>query len=35
MSTVTDMTIEQEAPAASAAGAPPRRAARTRNLRPV
>jgi ABC-2 type transport system ATP-binding protein len=35
MSTVTDMTIEQEAPAASAAGAPARLAARTRNLRKV
>lgn len=35
MSTVTGMTIESEAPAASAAGAPARLAARTRNLRKV
>ena len=35
MSTVTGMTIGQEAPAVSAAGAPARLAARTRNLRKV
>jgi ABC-type multidrug transport system ATPase subunit len=35
VSTVADMTIGQEAPAASAAGAPARLAARTRNLRKV
>jgi ABC-2 type transport system ATP-binding protein len=35
VSTVTDMTIGQEAPAASAAGASGRLAARTRNLRKV
>jgi len=35
VTTVDDMTIEQEAPAASAAGAPARLAARTRNLRKV
>jgi ABC-type multidrug transport system ATPase subunit len=35
MSTVTDMTIEEEAPAVRAAGAPAHLAARTRNLRKV
>ena len=35
MSTVTDMTEIEEAPAATAAGAPARLAARTRNLRKV
>jgi ABC-2 type transport system ATP-binding protein len=35
MSTVTDMTETEEAPAATTAGAPPRLAARTRNLRKV